>query len=110
MKLALHSLNQDPFFFEGEGLQTIADEAAIRQGLAIHKENRAFDMDHDREGPWAMVEDEDISSTSLDIEIRMTGEKELSFFCQCQGSEDGIPYHPGPVPRRAPAPDNPAHG
>ncbi|OQY08257.1 MAG: helicase [Desulfobacteraceae bacterium 4572_123] len=91
MKLTLHSINQDPFFFDGEELRTIADEAAVRQGLAMHKENRVFDMDYDREGLWAMVEDEDISSTPLDIEIRVTGEKELSFSCQCQGAEDGIP-------------------
>ena len=91
MKLTLHSINQDPFYFDGEGLQTIANEAAIRQGLAIHKENRVFEMDHDQEGLWAMVEDEDISSIPLDIEIRVTGEKELSFSCQCPGSEDGTP-------------------
>ncbi len=91
MKLTLHSISQDPLFFDGEELRTIADEAAVCQGLAIHKENRVFDMDHDREGLWAMVEDEDISSTPLDIEIRVTGEKELSFSCECPGSEDGTP-------------------
>ena len=91
MKLTLHSQNQDPFYFDGEGLQTIANEAAIRQGLAIYKENRVFEMDHDQEGVWAMVEDEDISGTPLDIEIRVTGENEISFSCGCAGTEDGTP-------------------
>lgn len=91
MKLTLQSINQDPFFFDNEELQTIADNAAIRQGLAMHKENRVFEMDNDNEGLWAMVEDEDISSTPLDIEIRVTGEKELSFSCECPESEEETP-------------------
>ncbi len=91
MKLTLHSQNQDPFYFDGEGLQTIANEAAIRQGLAIHKENRVFEIDYDQEGVWAMVEDEDISSMPLEIEIRVTGENEISFSCGCPGTEDGTP-------------------
>ncbi len=38
-----------------------------------------------------MVEDEDISSMPLDIEIRVTGENEISFSCGCPGTEDGTP-------------------
>jgi len=66
-------------FFDGEELNAIAGETAVRQGLAIHKENRVFEIDYDKEGVWAMVEDEDISSMPLEIEIRVTGENEISF-------------------------------
>ncbi|MCD6389411.1 MAG: hypothetical protein J7L69_08360 [Desulfobulbaceae bacterium] len=47
MTLTFKAINQDPYFFDREDLQKIADETAIRQGLACYKENRVFDLDYD---------------------------------------------------------------
>ena len=62
--------NKDPFFFDHEALQEIADRSAINQGLIFFKENRVIDLDRDDTVIWAQVEDEARSDFPLDMDLR----------------------------------------
>ena len=88
MTLTFKAINQDSYFFDREDLQKIADETAIRQGLACYKENRVFDLDYDQETLWAKVEDENVADFPLDIEIKVSENNALSFYCDCLESDD----------------------
>ncbi len=80
--------DRDPYFFDTEDLQAIADEKTIRQGLAYHKENRVIDLAHDAEILWGRVEDED-SDLPFDAEMRLTEGGSPFFTCQCPAGAAG---------------------
>ncbi|RJX27143.1 MAG: DEAD/DEAH box helicase [Desulfurivibrio sp.] len=82
------SMDRDPYFFDTDDLQTIADEKTIRQGLAYHKENRVIDLAHDAEILWGRVEDEDFD-THFDAEMRLTDQERPVFTCQCPAGAGG---------------------
>jgi len=82
------SMDRDPYFFDTDDLQTIADEKTIRQGLAYHKENRVIDLAHDAEILWGRVEDEDFD-THFDAEMRLTEKERPVFNCQCPAGAEG---------------------
>ena len=50
--------DNDPFLFDHEALQRIADRSAVNQGLVFFKENRVISLDRDDTLLWAQVEDE----------------------------------------------------
>ncbi len=72
----------DPYFFDREALQAIADEAAIREGLTYYKENRVTRIDQDQELLWATVEGRDADNPH-DVEVRQDEGGGLTFACQC---------------------------
>ncbi len=87
MTRAASSNSQDPYFFDREDLEKIADEASIRRGLAFYKENRVIEADQDRELLWGRVEDPD-SDFPYDIAIRLPDDKNPSFQCGCGANQE----------------------
>lgn len=85
--------NKDPFFFDHEALQEIADRSAINQGLIFFKENRVIDLDRDDTVIWAQVEDEARSDFPLDIEIEIDAGGKLHCHCSCDDGTDRICAH-----------------
>lgn len=72
----------DPYFFDHEALQAVADATAIREGLDYFKEKRVIRIDQDEKLLWATVEggDADLPYT---VEIRQNGAGTLTFDCDC---------------------------
>ena len=85
--------NKDPFFFDHDALQQIADRSAINQGLIFFKENRVIDLDRDDTLLWAQVEDEARSDFPLDIEIERDADGRLHCHCNCDDGSDRICAH-----------------
>jgi hypothetical protein len=84
----ISSMDRDPYFFDREDLQAIADEKTISQGLAYYKENRVIDIAHDKEILWGRVEDEN-SDIPFDVEMRLTAQGSPFFSCQCAAGAEG---------------------
>lgn len=82
----VNSNDNDPYFFDREDLQTIADTGAIRQGLTFYKENRVIEVDQDQVLLWGQVEDPDLS-IPCDVEIRPAEEDDLAFLCSCNAEQ-----------------------
>ncbi|MBU0674024.1 MAG: DEAD/DEAH box helicase [Proteobacteria bacterium] len=76
----------DPYYFDQEELQTIADDHTIRQGLTFYKENRVIEIDLDHDLLWGKVEDTD-SDIPYDAEVRLTEAGELSYRCSCAADQ-----------------------
>lgn len=84
--------NEDPYFFDREDLQKIADEQTIRQGLAYFKDHRVIEIDQDAEFLWAQVEDED-SDIPVDVQINLVHDGSLLFSCNCNGGRGLVCRH-----------------
>ena len=85
--------NHDPFYFDHEALQQIADRSTINQGLIFFKENRVINLDRDDSVLYAQVEDEERSDWPLDIEIETGTEGNLQYHCNCDDAANGICVH-----------------
>lgn len=72
----------DPYLFDRDALQEIADDAAIREGLTYYKENRVIRLDQDQGLLCSVVEGEDAGHTH-NVEIRQSEGGGLGFDCQC---------------------------
>ena len=81
------SCKQDPYYFDQEDLQTIANDATIRQALICYKENRVIEVDQDQDLLWGRVEDSD-SDIPYDADIRLTDSGRLSFTCSCDVNQE----------------------
>ena len=82
---------QDPFFFDQEQLQTIANKNIISQGLSDHKENRVMEIDQDQELLWGQVEGDDPDIPN-DVEIKLNNDG-LSFSCSCDNKDENSVCH-----------------
>jgi len=85
--------DKDPFLFDHDALQQIADQSAINQGLIFFKENRVISLDRDETTLWAQVEDEARSDFPLDIEIEIGADGNPHYQCNCDDGSDGICAH-----------------
>jgi superfamily II DNA or RNA helicase len=85
--------DRDPFLFDHEALQQIADRKAIHQGLLFFKENRVIRLDRDDTALWAQVEDEQRSDFPLDIEIEIGADGQPHYHCSCDDGTDRICPH-----------------
>lgn len=85
--------DKDPFLFDHDALQHIADRSAINQGLIYFKENRVISMDRDETTLWAQVEDEARSDFPLDVEIEIGVDGNPHYRCNCDDGRDGICAH-----------------
>ena len=85
--------DKDPFFFDHEALQQIADRSTINKGLIFFKENRVISLDRDDTVLWAQVEDEQRSDFPLDIEIEMGADGKPYYRCNCDDGTDSICAH-----------------
>jgi superfamily II DNA or RNA helicase len=85
MQCSVAPQHEDPFFFDREGLETVAAASVVGEGLRFFKEHRVIAVDQDRERLWAQVEDED-----LEIPCAVTvvaAENVLELTCDCQDGE-----------------------
>lgn len=92
MSCTVTPVNADPYFFDREDLQTIAEEKTINHGLTYFKEFRVIEIDQDGEMLWARVEDEN-SEVPADVRIRLEPEGELSFSCDCCDDHGAVCCH-----------------
>lgn len=78
----------DPFFFDQDRLQSIADRTVIHSGLEDHREHRVMEIDQDQELLRGQVEgaDPDIPN---EVAIRF-GDTGLSFACDCEDGSSGF--------------------
>ena len=67
MQCVVAAPHEDPFFFDREGLEAVADTAVVGEGLRCFKEHRVIAVDQDQELLWAQVEDKDSVITSYSI-------------------------------------------
>ncbi len=82
----------DPFFFDQDKLQSIADKTVIHCGLEDHRENRVMEIDQDQELLWGRVEGADPELPN-EVTIRF-GDSGLSFTCDCEdGASDSVCRH-----------------
>ena len=72
---------EDPFFFDQERLQAIANRRVVSHGLEDHRENRVIEIDQDQDLLWGRVEGADPEIPN-DVTVRLAGQG-LTFFCDC---------------------------
>nr|WP_321466164.1 DEAD/DEAH box helicase [uncultured Desulfobulbus sp.] len=85
MKCSVVPSQRDPFFFDREGLETVADAVVVAEGLRSFKEHRVIAVDQDQERLWAQVEDEDLE---LPCAVEMVAtENSLQLECDCHDGE-----------------------
>ncbi|MEW6220854.1 MAG: SNF2-related protein, partial [Thermodesulfobacteriota bacterium] len=83
MACCITPANDDPFFFDRDGLQAIAAEQVIGLGLRAFKEHRVLAIDQDGERLWAEVDD-DGQEFPLQVEMVLDVEGRLEMACACQ--------------------------
>ena len=82
----------DPFFFDQDRLQSIADRTVIHFGLEDHRQNRVMEIDQDQELLWGRVEGADPEIPN-EVTIRL-GDTGLVFSCDCEdGASDTVCRH-----------------
>lgn len=83
---------QDPFLFDSEQIQTLAEPGLIRAALRLSQDNRVTDLDCDGERLWARVEDAD-TEEQLDLSLAYDADGNLHAECQCNGDPEGLCVH-----------------
>ena len=81
MHYSMTQLNDDPFFFDHEGLTEVAPPAVVGEGLRYFKEHRVISVDQDQARLWAQVEDEGLEMP-CSVEITVDDET-LLLACDC---------------------------
>ena len=71
----------DPFFFDQEQLQTIAEKSVVSSGLQDNKNNCVLEIDQSGDNLWGQVEDINFEYPQ-DVTLRLT-EEGLLFACDC---------------------------
>jgi len=74
--------NVDPFFFDGEDLREIADEATVTAGLTMFKDHQVIACDQESDLLWGKVAD-DQRDLPPDVQLRLEADGRLSFVCAC---------------------------
>ena len=74
--------NADPFFFDGEDLREIADEATVKAGLTLFKDHQVIACDQESDLLWGKVAD-DQWDMPPDVQLRLAADGRLSFDCAC---------------------------
>lgn len=92
MSYSMKPNSEDPFFIDREGLQAMATEQVVGDGLRYFKDHRVIAIDQDQQRLWAEVEDEG-TELPCSVEIRIVDEQTISFTCTCAGSEDAVCRH-----------------
>jgi superfamily II DNA or RNA helicase len=92
MEFSITPPNQDPYFFDRDNLQAIADERTVKQGLRCFRDKRVMEIDQDRELLWARVEDEDFDIPLL-VRIALQEDGNLSFACDCDPAAGQVCTH-----------------
>jgi superfamily II DNA or RNA helicase len=79
--------DQDPFLFDNEQLQALADPSVIRAGLQHFRENRVTRLGSEAGELWAEVEDAD-SGEPMSLSLSYDGDGNLLWSCTCLKDED----------------------
>jgi superfamily II DNA or RNA helicase len=87
MSFAGTSSEQDPFLFDSEQLQALAEPGVVRAGLRHFKDNRVTELDWEGERFWATVEDEE-SEEQLSLELAYDADGNLQASCGCRAEGD----------------------
>jgi len=74
--------NVDPFFYDGEDLREIADEATVTAGLTLFKDHQVIACDQESDLLWGKVVD-DQWDMPPDVQLRLEADGRLSFACAC---------------------------
>jgi superfamily II DNA or RNA helicase len=83
MSDATPSSEQDPFLFDSEQIQALAEPGMVRTGLRYFKDNRVTALDWEGERLWATVEDEE-TEAPLALELFYDADGNLQTTCACQ--------------------------
>ena len=76
---------EDPLFFDREGLEAVATAAVVADGLRAFKEHRVLAVDQDQGLLWAQVEDA-ARELPCTVEVSVT-EQALQLACDCADGE-----------------------
>jgi superfamily II DNA or RNA helicase len=85
MQCVVAPQHDDPFYFDRDGLATVAGAAVVGEGLRFFKEHRVTGVDQDQNRLWAHVEDENLESPCA-VELTATDEG-LRLACDCRDGE-----------------------
>ncbi len=85
MKNQEKNANVDPFFFDSEAMARIAEESAIRDGLAFFKDHRVLDMGHDPVARvlWGSMEHDNEEMLPHETRIELDENANLVYRCSC---------------------------
>lgn len=92
MSLSITPQHEDPFYFDGEALQTCAVEQTIGEGLRYFKEHRVIEIDQDSRILTGQVEDEN-EDLPVQVEIRLAEDGTLALECDCLDSREAVCRH-----------------
>jgi len=92
MTVASPAPEQDPFLFDNDQLQALAEPGVVRAGLQHFRDNRVMALDWEGERLWATVEDEE-SEEPVGLELAYDADGNLQATCQCQAEPGGPCVH-----------------
>lgn len=92
MAMSVPAQNEDPFFFDREGLAAVAADRAVGDGLRYFKEHRVLSIDQDGNRLWGEVEDE-ATDLPCAVEVCVAEDGRLSLSCACDDSREAICRH-----------------
>ncbi|MEW6219223.1 MAG: hypothetical protein AB1634_06750 [Thermodesulfobacteriota bacterium] len=84
--------NPDPFLFDQEDLQGLADDRAIAQGLRFFRDNRVVEIDQSQEGLWALLEDDD-HELPVRVRVELDDGGRLALACDCSPAAGAVCHH-----------------
>ncbi len=82
----------DPFLFDTEQLQTLADDRELRAGLADYRSQCVTEMQLDEQGLFAGVEDSS-SGEVLSTQLHYDVDGNLFVTCGCEYAGEGLCRH-----------------
>jgi hypothetical protein len=85
MHCSITPQNDDPFYFDQEGLVAVAGSAVVSEGLRYFKEHRVISVDQDRDRLWAEVEEDD-QDLPCGVDV-MAEEETLQLSCTCHAEQ-----------------------
>ena len=83
MQCTVVTQQEDPLFFDREGLTAVASAAVVAEGLRAFKEHRVIAVDQDQGLLWAQVEDA-ARELPCTVEVSVT-EQALQLACELIG-------------------------
>ncbi|MFH2122896.1 MAG: DEAD/DEAH box helicase [Pseudomonadota bacterium] len=92
MPFSVTPIHADPFFFDREGLQAIAAETVVVDGLRSFKDHQVIAVDQDQDRLWGQVEDEE-AELPLAVMIEVDEDGELQLACDCADSQTAACRH-----------------
>ncbi len=86
MQYTIAHQQEDPFYFDREGLEQVASTETVNDGLRFFKEKRVLDVDQSQTRLWAQVEDAELQNPCA-VEV-CASDDELVLECTCHEGVD----------------------